>query len=169
MAEGISAWVPVITALAGIGGAVGSQYVSHHFTAQREKRASEQKLASQRAFIGSQLMVILAGYSEECSHFSAAPGEESTVLFPRPGRPDFSNIKGDWTALDGGILLRIQRLPLLQAQYERELEEVLDKLSEVEYLPDAARLFRLLADESDRLIKQLMKLCNLPSPWELDE
>lgn len=82
MAEEISAWVPVITALAGIGGAMGSQWVPHHFTAKRERRASEQKLASERAFIGSQLMVILAGYREECSHFSAAAGEEHSFISP---------------------------------------------------------------------------------------
>lgn len=51
MADDISAWIPVITALAGIGGALGSQYISHRFTLNREKKASEDKMLREQYFI----------------------------------------------------------------------------------------------------------------------
>lgn len=51
MTDGISVWIPVITALAGIGGALGSQYFSHRFTLNREKKASEDKMMRERILL----------------------------------------------------------------------------------------------------------------------
>ena len=52
MSGDVAAWVPVATALAGLGGALGTQWLSHHFSVVREKQASETKKAAERVYIG---------------------------------------------------------------------------------------------------------------------
>lgn len=163
------AWVNFGTSALGGALAIAGGVVTQLLTARNETGANAKRLASDRAFIGSQAMVVLAEYRDICYEFSCYPGEESRMMNPRPGVPDFSGVKGDWTSLDGELLLRIHRLPLLHRQYERELDEVLNNLTEVEYLSDATTRFRLLSDECDALIELLMHKCNLPSPWKLDE
>ncbi|MGC6657629.1 hypothetical protein [Pantoea sp. EEL5] len=163
------AWVNFGTAALGGALAIAGGVVTQWLSARKESVENAQRLASDRAFIGSQVIIILAEYRDICYEFSCDPGEESRIMNPRPGMPDFSGVKGDWTSLDGELLLRVHRLPLLRRQYERELNEVLDKLSEVEYLPNATTLFRKLYDECDAIIALMMIKCSLPSPWVLDE
>jgi len=163
------AWVNFGTSALGGALAIAGGVVTQLLIARKESGANAKRLASDRAFIGSQAIVGLAQYRDICYEFSCNPGEESRFRNPRPGEPDFSEVKGDWTSLDGELLLRVHRLPLLRRQYGRELDEVLDKLSDVEYLPDAATRFRKLSDECDALIELLMLKCNLPSPWILDD
>ncbi|MBD8109328.1 hypothetical protein [Erwinia persicina] len=163
------AWINFGTSALGGALAIAGGVVTQLLIARKESGANAKRLASDRAFIGSQAIVVLAEYRDICYEFSCNPGEEGRILYSRPGEPDFSEVKGDWTSLDGELLLRVHRLPLLRRQYGRELNEVLDKLSEVEYLPSAATLFRKLSDECDVLIELLMLKCNLPSPWILDE
>lgn len=163
------AWVNFGTSALGGALAIAGGVVTQLLIARNESGANAKRLASDRAFIGSQAIVVLAEYRDICYEFSCNPGEESRIQNPRPGVPDFSEVKGDWTSLDGELLLRIHRLPLLRRQYGRELDEVLDKLTEVEYLSNATTLFQQLSDECDALIELLMLKCNLPSPWKLDE
>ncbi|MGC0784009.1 hypothetical protein [Pantoea agglomerans] len=163
------AWVNFGTSALGGALAIAGGVVTQLLIARNETGANAKRLASDRAFIGSQAMIVLAEYRDICYEFSFNPGEESIILNPKPGVPDFSKVKGDWTSLDGELLLRIHRLPLLHRQYERELDDVLDKLTEVEYLSDATTRFRQLSNECDALIELLMHKCNLPSPWKMDD
>jgi len=169
MSGDVASWVPVATALAGVGGALGSQWLTHRFTVKREKTAAEIKLASERAYIGSQLMILLADYREECTEFARFPVDEQGRAQSWPARPDFSQVTGNWASLSGSVLLGIRRLPMLQKESEKELAEALDKLTDERYPSVADRCFLRMAHECDRLIGQLMKDCDLPSPWALDE
>ncbi|MDV2865633.1 hypothetical protein [Phytobacter ursingii] len=162
-------WVPVATALAGMGGALGSQFLSHYFAAGREKKAADKKLASERAYIGSQLMIILAGYRVQCHEFSRFPVKDDVVL-PRPKAPDFSRVKGDWTVLDGVLQLRIHRLAFLRTQHNARLAAVHKEHGDGHaYLDVAFDVYQKLVGECDGIIQALGTLCALPSPWSLDE
>jgi len=169
MSGDVASWVPVATALAGVGGALGSQWLTHRFTVKREKTAAELKLASERAYIGSQFMILLADYREDCTEHARFPLNEQGRIQTCPARPDFSLVTGNWASLSGSVLLGIRRLPMLQKESEKELAEARDKLTDERYPSVADRCFLRLAYECDRLIGQLMKECNLPSPWALDE
>ena len=61
---GISVCIPIISALAGIGGSLGSQWFSHHFITTRERRTSEDKLAREHYFIATKLIFMLEQYAE---------------------------------------------------------------------------------------------------------
>ena len=162
-------WVPVATARAGMGGALGSQFLSHYFAARREKKAADKKLASERAYIGSQLMIILAGFRVQCHEFSRFPVKDDGIL-PRPKAPDFSRVKGDWTVLDGVLQLRIHWLAFLRTQHEARLDAVFEEYTDGhEYRETASDVYQKLVGECDGIIQELSTLCALPSPWSLDE
>lgn len=162
-------WVPVATALAGMGGALGSQFVSHYFTARREKRSADKKLASERAYLGSQLMILLAAYRVQCDEFSRFP-VKSNYAPPLPDVPDFSEVKGDWTVLDGGLQLRVHRLAYLRTQHKVQLDALFAEFTDGhEYRDAASDLYRKLVEECDDIIQALRTLCDLPSPWSLDD
>lgn len=169
MSVEIVSWVPVATALVGAGGALGSQLISHCFTARREKQSAEKLLASERAYIGSQLMIILAEYREECNEFSCSAVNDDNVP-ARPGAPDFSRVKGDWSVLDGELQLRIHRIAFIQTQYEEQLKKAFTFLMDDKQCRDfESELYQKLVVECDRIIENLGALCALPSPWSLDE
>ncbi|MGC0914870.1 hypothetical protein [Pantoea agglomerans] len=127
-AAGISVWVPAITALAGIGGALGSQWLSHHFATARELRASEDKLARERYFIATELVFMLERFAEECARVAMDDGE---LVPPAPGKQcereptveeskiNLDGITGDWRVLDPLLMFRIRELPVLQGEANR--------------------------------------------------
>lgn len=108
----LAQWIPVISTLAG--GALGfiGSVVTLRWNGRAARNDAERKRASDRALIGSQLLVLLAEYREACSTFASNPGSTKTSLAPPPDVPAFDNVKGDWTGLDGELLLRLHRLPL---------------------------------------------------------
>ena len=162
-------WMPVASALGGMVGALGSQFLYHYFTAGREKKAADKKLASERAYIGSQLMILLAGYREQCHEFSLSLVKDDLVL-SRPEVPDFSRVKGDWAVLDGVLQLRIHRLAFVRTQHEARLVAVFEHYTDgFEYRETASDLYQKLVGECDGSIQELSTLCGLPSPWSLDE
>ncbi|MCU7369255.1 hypothetical protein N5E15_22015 [Pantoea stewartii] len=182
--DGINAWVPVFAALAG-GLLTGSlsfftnrqthrqniereaQAAAHRL--QHENQLSDRKVASQRAYIGSQLIVILAGYREACADFARCPVKDD-VAYPSPEAPDFSGVKGDWTVLEGELLLRIHRLVFTRTRNDLELKAVFSEFADgQEYLSGVSQLYDAVTGECDRIISELCALCDLPSPWLLDE
>lgn len=70
--DGISVWVPVISAGAGILGALGSQWLSHIFITKREKRSSDEKLNRERYFIATEIVFLLERFAQAC----VEPAEE---------------------------------------------------------------------------------------------
>ena len=165
----LAQWIPVISTLAG--GALGflGSIVTLRWNGRTARKEAERKRASDRAFIGSQLLVLLAEYREACSSFATDPGSTKTSLPPPPDVLALNNVKGDWTVLDGELLLRLHRLPLIHRQYLHNLDQAMDILGPEHYLKDASSLFTKLSDECDYLISFLVRQCRLPSPLVLSD
>lgn len=127
MNGGISVWVPVISALAGIGGSLGSQWVSHHFTTTRERRASEAKLARERYFIATELIFMLEQYAEGCARVATDDGRNNQDRQPErqaeASYPELNltDVSGDWRVLDPHHMYRIRELPVLQNEARRAI------------------------------------------------
>ncbi|MGX9279357.1 hypothetical protein ACWXWL_16780 [Pantoea ananatis] len=106
-AAGISVWIPVITALAGIGGALSSQWLSHHFATGRERRVSEEKLARERHFIATELVFLLERYSVAWMSLGSLRVHELSEMDKIPSL-DLSQVKGDWRSLSSYLIFRIR-------------------------------------------------------------
>lgn len=132
MDGGISALAPAIAALAGIGGALGSQLLSHVLITSREKRASEDKQQKERHFISIELVLLLEQYAEGCARVAADAGEDNGA--PQPERRSTVNypelnlqeISGDWRVLKALLMYRIRELPVLQNEARSMIEAALD-------------------------------------------
>lgn len=132
MGNGISALAPAIAALAGIGGALGSQWLSHVLITGREKRASEDKQQKERHFISVELVLLLEKYAEGCARVAADDGEDNDA--PQPERMPTVNypelnlqeISGDWRLLKALLMYRIRELPVLQNEARSMIEAALD-------------------------------------------
>lgn len=168
MSGDVAAWVPVATALAGLGGALGTQWLSHRFTVGREKKASEENKAAKRVFIGCQLMLIIVDYRERCREYVDSAGNE-TYIVPTPELSELNSVKGDWSVLSATLQLRINRLSYRRFQINQELCKVFDHLGVEEYRDNSAALHEKVVAECDVIIEELMTNCGLPSPWTLDE
>lgn len=70
----VSLWVPVLTALAGISGALGSQYVSHLLTRKREENVTATKREAELYFVSTQLVFLLEQFAEACAGVATDPG-----------------------------------------------------------------------------------------------
>jgi len=132
MDGGISALAPAIAALAGIGGALGSQWLSHVLITSREKRASEDKEQKERHFISIELVLILEQYAEGCARVAADAGDDNdpsqperlpTVNYPEL---NLQEISGDWRVLKALLMYRIRELPVLQNEARSMIEAALD-------------------------------------------
>ncbi|WP_437615463.1 hypothetical protein [Erwinia sp. V71] len=106
-AAGISVWVPVISAGAGILGALGSQWLSHIFITRREKRASEEKLNRERYYIGTELVFLLERYSVAWMSLGSLRVQELSEMDKIPSL-DLSQVKGDWRSLSSHLIFRIR-------------------------------------------------------------
>ncbi|MDF7650989.1 hypothetical protein F3J38_21835 [Pantoea sp. Acro-805] len=120
MSAGISVWVPVITALAGIGGALGSQWLSHHFATARELRASEEKLARERYFIATELVFLLERFAQQCVLSATESGDYDDrgriMLEHYLPEIDYSGVTGDWRSLPHALMYLISELPVLREE-----------------------------------------------------
>ncbi|MHA1081452.1 hypothetical protein ACR9HU_24825 (plasmid) [Enterobacter ludwigii] len=169
----VSLWVPVLTALAGICGALGSQYVSHLLIRKREEKTRKQKLASDMAFIGASLVI----YLEECHHqftlvandYGESNGWDGYVQrhpLSHVNLPVISAVEGNWTVLPGQLMLRIREIPHNVAKIDHDLELIKD--NELDY-PDHTRFFKErrqryqdLANQCVVLENELRTLCDFP-------
>lgn len=119
-AAGISVWIPAITALAGIGGALGSQWLSHHFATSRERRASEDKLARERYFIATELVFLLERLAQQCVLSATESGDYDDrghiMLEHYLPEIDYSGVTGDWRSLPHALMYRISELPVLREE-----------------------------------------------------
>lgn len=167
MSGDVAAWVPVATALAGLGGALGTQWLSHHFSVVREKQASETKKAAERVYIGCQLMLLIVDYREQCREYSNSQAKENKTI-PRPPVPNFNSVKGEWSVLSATLQLRINRLAFRRLRNEEELSTVFEHFGFEDYCDRASLLYEKVVDECDLIIEELMASCDLPSPWDVD-
>lgn len=119
-------WVPVLTALAGISGALGSQYVSHLLTRKREERAATSKLESERLFIATELVFLLEQFAEACAGVATDHGylNQNRITVPETTVPSLSYavVTGDWRVLSAKLMYRIRELPVIQIEADRAID-----------------------------------------------
>lgn len=171
MDGGISVWVPVISAGAGIAGALGSQWLSHIFITRREKRASEEKLNRERYFIATELVFLLEQFAEGCIAPACDAGTFDYTEGRRKGETDFpkfdyASITGDWRTLPPRLIYRLRELIVLQEEARRlisdsfDMDDILDPAESYAIRQyQAARLGMKAKIQSGRL----RTLCSMPS------
>lgn len=112
--DSASLWPQVLTAAAAFGGVWYGQWL----VTQREKKAATEKLAIERLFIATELVILLEMYAEGCARVATDNGEpdQDREYIPAENLPELNimNISGDWRALPSRIMYRIRELPLLQ-------------------------------------------------------
>ncbi|WP_421589703.1 hypothetical protein [Rahnella aceris] len=137
MADGISVWVPVISALAASVLTGTIQYFmnrqNHYFALEREEKAmaerlrqekevKQEKIDRERYFIAIELVFLLEQFAEACSNVVADTGEnnddpqptrEPTVNYPELS---FTDVSGNWQVLDTRLMYRIRELLVLQRE-----------------------------------------------------
>lgn len=170
MADGISVWIPVITALAGIGGALGSQYISHRFTLNREKKASEDKMQRERYFIATGLVFLLERFAQRCVYSAY----ESGFNEPEHGHfrvnhtlPELSydGIDGDWRSLPPELMFRLSQMPVLQQEAKQSIESAFGNDNPYDGstgLSEINKHSSRLGLRAIRLSRELRQICSMP-------
>jgi len=167
----VSVWVPVVSAGAGILGALGSQWLSHYFATARERRSSENKLARERYFIATELVFLLERFGEECVPPATDYGDaedENGYSVSESRIPDFSfaGITGDWRSLPPLMMYRLRELEVMLA----ESHNIISAAFEHDDPPDFSEGFFMRQQQAVRLgirafilSAKLRKLCNMPA------
>ena len=174
MADGITVWVPIVTALAGIGGALGGQYVSHILARKREEASAERKHHDELVFITTELVFLLEDFAEGCALVATDNGMEDQqgISITTTNRPELelSQVTGDWRALPLTLMYRIRELPILLNEAGKRVDSVYDNDSP----PDYSFMFWERQYQYTRLglkalltARRLRKLAGLP-PTRLD-
>lgn len=177
MADEIS-WMPVITALAGIGGALGSQYLSHRFARQREDIAANAKKESERFYITTELIFILERFAQRCVYAAQESGE-----YDQDGRIEieyslpeinYDSVTGDWRSLPPGLMYRLVELPVLCQEGQSLISAAFNEDTPYDGSSGISELNHnaaLLGLKAIRLSRGLRQLCDMPEnglsdqPW----
>ncbi|MGP3159351.1 hypothetical protein ACTVR5_11820 [Serratia marcescens] len=117
-------WTQIITAVSSAGAALFGVYLAHYFARRREKRAAAVKLASERLFIATELVLLLEQFAEG-AHVATDQGEpdQQGEYSPAVKPPELTvlDVSGDWRALPPLIMYRIRELPILQSEARRDI------------------------------------------------
>ncbi|WP_337263621.1 MULTISPECIES: hypothetical protein [unclassified Serratia (in: enterobacteria)] len=172
--EGISVWVPVISALSGglLAGAIALTgiWMTHHFTRKREQEAAERKLAADRYFIATELVFKLEEYAETCAAVTqddGEPDERGLYRATTQVRPlEFDDVTGDWRALPASVMYRVLEFHVLQPEASGAIAHAYDHDSP----PDFSWAFRERQYQYARLglralflAKRLRKITGMPA------
>ncbi len=171
MDGGISVWVPVISAGAGIAGALGSQLLSHIFITRREKRASEEKLNRERYFIATELVFILERFSEGCvpvASDAGKPDEQQGGWYAETDFPsfDFTEVSGDWRSLPQRLIYQLRELFIQQEEAKRIIQSAFefdDPLEPTEGFFTRQYQATRLGLRALILATRLRKVCGMPN------
>jgi hypothetical protein len=186
MVDGISVWVPVISALAASVLTGTIQYhmnrQNHYFALEREEKAmaerlrqekevKQEKIDRERHFIAIELVFLLEQFAEACSNVAADTGEdnddpqptrEPTVHYPELS---FTDVSGNWQVLDTRLMYRIRELLVLQ----REAHKAIAHIRECDYDGDCKDYFRERWYQYARLglkaiiqVRRLRKMAGFP-------
>lgn len=140
--QGVSAWMPVISTLAGgvLAGGVALlvSRMNHRYAREREATAAaerlrhEQQLAEDKRqkelfFITTELVFMLERYAESCAKVATDDGKDDDA--PQPEREavadypelNLADVSGDWRALQFLYMYRIRELPVLQIEARRAI------------------------------------------------
>ncbi|EOV9687703.1 hypothetical protein ACN5L4_003689 [Cronobacter turicensis] len=164
----------LITGLLTGGITLAGIWLTHRFTLQRERQASEDKLARERLFIATELIILLEQYAEDCAAVADDHGEiifepnrqaERLPRFNYPVPLNFENVLGDWRSLPAVLMFRIRELPLLRADAMRAIEDSFT----CDFSHDSRYFFRerqfrfaRMGLKAIHLARQLRRLCGLP-------
>lgn len=174
MVDGFSAWVPVISVLAGgtmTGGvALAGIALTHHLTRIREREAAERKTAADRYFIATKLVFKLEDYAEMCAEVSQDDGRRDEGDEYRPTvrvySLEFNDVTGDWRALPAPVMYRLREMSVLQA----EARGLINFISDVDtssrydvYYRERKYQYARLGLRALLLAKRLRKLTGMPS------
>ena len=171
MDGGISVWVPVISAGAGIAGALGSQWLSHIFITRREKRASEEKLNRERYFIATELVFLLERFSEGCvpvASDAGKPDEQQGGWYAETDFPsfDFTEVSGDWRSLPQRLIYQLRELFIQQEEAKRIIQSAFefdDPLEPTEGFFTRQYQATRLGLRALILATRLRKVCGMPN------
>lgn len=140
--QGVSAWMPVISALGGgvLAGGVALLVtrLNHSYAREREVMATaervrhEQQLAEDKRqkelfYITTELVFMLERYAEACARVATDDGKDDDA--PQPEREavmdypelNLADVSGDWRALQFLHMYRIRELPVLQNEAYRAI------------------------------------------------
>ncbi|KDA94262.1 hypothetical protein [Pantoea agglomerans] len=165
---GISVWVPVISAGAGILGALGSQWLSHIFITKRERRSSEEKRNRERYFIATEIVFLLERFAQACVEPAEEPSELDdegyiTTLHEFPPF-DYTTVTGDWRALPDDLIYKLSEFPVKHEEARRRVNPTRKKMTSMRDimfgpLQTGASSLGLSAL---RLSRELRVLCGMP-------
>lgn len=102
--QGTGIWGNVVTGLITAVAAIGAVMLTHRFTLNREKNASDNKIQRERYFIATELVCLLERFAQGC----VDPAHESGYVDPQyRGIPEFSyeRITGDWRSLPRNLCI----------------------------------------------------------------
>lgn len=164
----------LITGLLAGGITLTGIWLTHRFTLQRERQASDDKLERERLFIATELITLLEQYAEDCAAVASDDGEPfyepnrqeervAKTSFPVP--LNFETVSGDWRSLPADLMYRIRELPVMRNEAMRAIEDGWENSSP----PDREYYFSARQFESSRmglkaihLARLLRRLCKLP-------
>ncbi len=170
MSAGISILMAVIGAAAGIAGALGSQWLSHHFATSRERHASEDKMTRERYFIATGLVFLLERFAQQCVHSACERGysdHKNGQIRVEHYLPDlnYSAITGDWRCLAPDLMYRLSQMPVQQEEALRSIAAAFDNDSPCEGDEGILELNRQscqLGLKAIRLSRELRRTCAMP-------
>lgn len=140
--QGASAWMPVISTLAGgilTGGvALLVSWVNHRYAREREAAAAAERLRHEQQltedkrqkelfYVTTELVFMLERYAEACARVAADDGKDDAALQPeREAVTEYpelnlADVAGDWRALKFRHMYRIRELPVLQDEARRAI------------------------------------------------
>jgi len=186
-AEEAAVWLPLLQTLAGgvLAGGV-ALYVNHlgHKNAlkreaerlRNEKQAAEEKIARERYFIGTELVILLEQFAVDCAGVaidSGRPNEKNEqVAHTTLPSLSYSAVSGDWRVLPAKLMYRIRELPVIQGEADRAIDAT------DTYPPDNSEFFEIRQYLYTRLgikaiiqSRRLRQFAGLPntrldaSPW----
>nr|WP_318384842.1 hypothetical protein [uncultured Enterobacter sp.] len=136
MADGISVWVPVISALAASVLTGTIQYFmnrqNHYFALEREEKAmaerlrqekevKQEKIDRERHFIAIELVFLLEEFAEKCATIAFENRYSLSGTDVDLPEIDLSEVKGDWRVLPARLMYRLREFPVIKQSSDRTI------------------------------------------------
>jgi hypothetical protein len=163
--DSASLWPQIITAVSSAGAAFGGVWYGQWRTTQREKEAAAEKLASERYFIGTELICLLEHFADKCSDVAcdSDPDKQNWSVKDLP-LLSLEGIEGDWRSLPPVLLFRIRNLPALNREARYVVEHVFQNCSPPQVVECARYQYARLGLKILFMAYRLRRICGLPPP-----
>lgn len=165
--DSASLWPQIITAVSSIGAALGGVSLTHHYTRKREERTAATKLASERFFIGTELICLLENFADQCSDVACDSGPDKQYWSVKElPLLSLEGIEGDWRSLPAEMLFRLRNLPALNREARYVIEGVFRYGAPYEVTECARYQYACLGLKVLLMAWRLRRVCDLPPPRE---